>query len=323
MLIAGWVLCTSAFHQSAIPPIFFGRNDSVYLFSQGKESLVVKHATAPAPSPDGKQLAFLREGNLYLWDLAKGTTKRCSELTERATDLPSHDVTPSWDDKSRFVLFSHADRYSVTRRGIDVKPMFGEEKSSRSIWNVYWYWLSKPPTKSGLSLFLGNSTSGSSSFSLASSLAAAFSPDGRRVAFCRNGDLWMASLEPSSIHGGIKEASWDEARVLATGTLEGGTRATNETSMIFRISWSPDGNLLALSSDRYGASGSSEVTILKTDHLSEKGASFSGSDASFIDGDRVVYTKASSRGQDVWVRSLDSGEEKLLISHASNPAVAK
>ncbi len=133
----------------------------------------------------------------------------------------------------------------------------------------------------------------------------------------------MASLEPSSIHGGIKEASWDEARVLASGTLEGGTRATNETSMIFRISWSPDGKLLALSSDRYGASGSSEVTILKTDHLSEKAASFSGSDASFIDGDRVVYTKASSRGQDVWVRSLDSGEEKLLISHASDPAVAK
>ena len=133
----------------------------------------------------------------------------------------------------------------------------------------------------------------------------------------------MASLDSSSIHGGIKEASWDEARVLPSATLEGGTRSANETTAIFRISWSPDGKLLAITTDRYGSAGSPEITILKTEHLSEKGTSVSGSDATFADADRVLYSKSTSRGHDIWMRSLDSGDERLIIAKASEPAAAK
>ena len=131
----------------------------------------------------------------------------------------------------------------------------------------------------------------------------------------------MASLEPGSIHDGIREASWDEARVLPCGTQEGGTRASNETTTIFRISWSSDGKLLALSSDRYGAQGSAEVLIVKVDHPSEKVASFSGSEACFLDGDHILYVKPNRQSQDIWLRDVGSGDEHVLIAHATEPSV--
>jgi len=321
MMFVSLLLCVNSLRQGPSYPVYFVRSDSIYRLSQGKESLVVKHAVSPAISPDQKFLAYIREGNLFVYDVDKQESKRCSSLAEKPSDLPDHDLYPSWDERSKFVIFSHADRYSILRRGEEVASMYGQPKASKSVWNVYWYWLKRGTTKSGLSIFLGNETSGISSFSLPSTLAASFSPDGRKVAFCRNGDLWMASLEPGSIHDGIREASWDEARVLPCGTQEGGTRASNETTSIFRISWSSDGKLLALSSDRYGAQGSAEVLIVKVDHPSEKVASFSGSEACFLDGDHILYVKPNRQSQDIWLRDVGSGDEHVLIAHATEPSV--
>ena len=307
--------------QEPLTPIYFVRNDSIYRFTAGKESIVVKNAVAPSLSPDQKQLAFIRQGNLYTFDLAKATTRKCSNLSEKPDDTPNHDIFPSWDSNSKHIVFSHPDRYSVSRRGENVSAMFGEERSNKTIWNVYWSWLSRPVGHSNLSLFLGNETSGSSTFAVNSSVSATFSPDGRKIAFCRNGDLWMASLDPASVHDGIKEASWDEARILANGILDGGTRAANETNMIFRISWSGDQKLLALSTDRYGAGGSAEVAIIKSDRPSEKVASFAGTDACFLDSTHVLYVKPYSQSQDIWIRDITTQEEKLLIAKGSEPAV--
>ena len=320
-MIVTSLLCTVAVRQGASPTIYFVRNDSIYRSAQGRETLLLKHAVAPALSPNDKRLAFLRDGDLYVYDLETEDTKRCSQLPEKPSDTPEHDTFPSWDASSRFVVFSHPDRYGVVRKGEEIHPMFGTEHSLKTIWNVNWCWTNKKGVKADLSLFLGNETSGPSKFSVQSSLSAAFSPEGRRVAFCRNGDLWLATLEPSAIHDAIREASWDEARILTCGIQEGGTRASNETSAIFRISWSPDGKLLALSSDRYGSEGSPEIQIVRADRPSEKIGTFPGSDACFLDAGHIVYVKPYAQSQDIWVRDLETKDEKILISHASEPAV--
>jgi len=321
-MVVASLLCAFALIQSSSPAIYFVRKDSIYRSFQGTETLVLKHAAGPALSPDGKQLAFLREGDLYLLDLESSESKRCSHLAETPATVPDHDPYPSWDPASKFIIFGHPDKYTVTRRNESADPMFGVEHSSKTIWNVYWCWTKRVGTKGAISLFLGNETSGPSAFSVSSSSAASFSPDGRHVAFCRNGDLWMATLEPSSVHDLIGEASWDEARILACGTQEGGTRASNETSSIYRIAWSPDGKLLALSSDRYGTMGSPQIQIVKSDRPSEKVDTFAGWDACFMDSGKLLYCKPYTHSHDIWLRDLDSKDEKIAIVHGSGPAVA-
>lgn len=320
-MIVTWLLCALNFRQGQNQAIYFVRKDSIYKSAQGRETLIVSHAISPAVSPDEKHLAFIREGDLYLCDPDNPEPWRGSRLGAQEHDLPDHDLYPSWDPTSQYVIFSHADRFGITRRGESVHPMFGSEHAVQTIWNVYWSWPRKGESRPDLSLFLGNETTGTSVFSVVSSFAASFSPNGKKVAFCRNGDLWMATLEATSILDAIREASWDEARVLPIGTQEGGTRPTNETSSIFRISWSPDGKLLALSVDRYSSTGSPQVIIVNADKASEKVASFSGSDACFLDSNHILYVKPYTKSTDIWVRSLDTQDEKVLISHGTDPAV--
>jgi Tol biopolymer transport system component len=316
------LLCAIAVKQISAPTIFFVRKDSIYKSAQGHESLVIKHAVSPAVSYDQKLLAFIREGDLYQYDLAKLELKRCTYMNLELEDVPDKDTYPSWDPTGSYVVFSHPDRYSVIRQGKPVHPMFATEHTMKTVWNVYWCWMTKLDTKTSLSLFLGNETSGTSVFTLASSSSPAFSPDGRRVAFCRNGDLWMATVDPSSIHDLIGEAAWDEARVLTCGTQEGGTRASNETTGIFRIGWSPDGKLLALSTDRYSSTGSPRVIVVRADNPAETVSSFAGSEACFLDSGHVLYVKPYSHTQDIWLRDIASQDEKILIGNGTDPAVA-
>ena len=318
LAFAGWVA------QASLPPIYFVRNDSLYSLVKGLETKLLSHAVAPSPSPNGKQLAFLRDGNLHTYELSAGTVRKLTTFPDKADDDTFRDTFPSWDPSSKYVVFSHLDQYTITHKGPTVEPLYGVETSSKNVWNVYWYWLERvTKLKGNLNLFLGNETSGLSKMSLFSSLAASFSPDGRKVAFCRNGDLWMADVDPSAIHNLAKIASWDEARVLPSAILEGGTRGTTETNAIFRISWSPDGKLLAISSDRYSGSGGADIQIVRADRPTETVVSFPGWDATFVDSDRILYVKPYTDSENIWLYTIESKDEKLLIPHASEPAVGK
>jgi Tol biopolymer transport system component len=314
----GWVT------QSALPPIYFVRKDAVYSWDKGQETKIISDAYSPAVSPNGKVLAFLREGNLHSYDISDGLVRQLTTFPDKAEDDTFRDTFPSWDPSSKYVIFSHLDQYTVTRKGPVVQPLYGSESGTRSVWNVYWYWMDRANRlKGNLNLFLGNETSGLSKLSVVSSLAASFSPDGRKVAFCRNGDLWMADVDPSAIHNLAKIASWDEARVLPSAILEGGTRGTNETNAIFRIAWSPDGKLLAISSDRYTGSGGADIQIVRTDRPSETVVSFPGWDATFLDSNRILYVKPYTESENIWLYTMDSKDEKMLIPNASEPAVGK
>ncbi len=334
-MLASFILAASVV-QSSLPPIFFVRSKAIYRSYQGTETKLLTNASGPSPSPDGKRLAFIRIGNLHSLDLESNLVTKMSAFLSNPEGDALQNTFPSWDPSSKFLIFSHLDQYSVTRREAiskkskkpvrttKIEPLFGSEHSFRSIWNVYWCWADRQSKlKSELNLFLGNETSGLSRFSVVSSLAAAFSPDGKKVAFCRNGDLWMADLDLSSIHNVARIASWDEARVLSSAILEGGTRGTNETNAIFRISWSPDGKLLAISSDRYGASGGADIQVVRADRPSETVTSFPGWDAAFLDSGHLLYEKPYTESQNIWEYSIDSKEEKILIANASQPSVGK
>ena len=311
-------------NQATLPPIYFVRDDSIFRTYQGRESKILTHAVGPSPSPDGKRLAFLRDGNLHTYELSDGTTKKFTSFPDKEEDDSFRDMFPSWDNTSKYVIFSHLDQYTVTRKTPSIEPLFGSIKAVHSIWSTYWCWADNAVRPKGnVSLFLGNETSGLSAMSVVSSLAASFSPDGKKVAFCRNGDLWMADIDPSAIHNVAKIASWDEARVFASAILEGGTRGSNETNSIFRIAWSPDGKFLAISSDRYSGSGGADVQVVRADKPSETVVSFPGWDASFLDANHLLYVKPYTESLNIWEYTIDTKEEKILIAHASEPAAGR
>ena len=131
LAFAGWVA------QASLPPIYFVRNDSLYSLVKGLETKLLSHAVAPSPSPNGKQLAFLRDGNLHTYELSAGTVRKLTTFPDKADDDTFRDTFPSWDPSSKYVVFSHLDQYTITHKWPTVEPLYGVETSSKNVWNVY------------------------------------------------------------------------------------------------------------------------------------------------------------------------------------------
>src|SRR5204863_208744 len=65
------------------------------------DSLTVRFIQWPAASPDGKRLAFVAVGRVWVMDLPSGTPK---PLTESM--LPAFQLTPAWSPDGRSVAFA-------------------------------------------------------------------------------------------------------------------------------------------------------------------------------------------------------------------------
>ena len=61
---------------------------------------------------------------------------------------------------------------------------------------------------------------------------------------------------------------------------------------------------------------------MKADRPTEKLASFPGSEACFLDAGHLLYVKSGGQNQDIWLRDISSGDEKVMIAHATEPAVS-
>jgi TolB protein len=114
----------------------------------------------PAPSPDGKQLAFasnrLGHWDIFLMDLASG------EVTQ-LTDTPEYEGAPSWSPDGSFLAY---EAYRDENLEIVVGP-------------------ANEPTKDAIRL----------TTSPAADHSPTWAPGGRQIAFISNGDVYLADLD--------------------------------------------------------------------------------------------------------------------------------
>jgi Tol biopolymer transport system component len=134
--------------------------------------------------------------------------------------------------------------------------------------------------------------------------SAAFSPDGKRLAYSRGGrvaNVWRAPVLSD------RPATWADAE-----------QVTSEHAFIEFVDVSPDGKLLAISSDRRGnqdlwalASAGGEMTPLTTNPTPDWNPRWSP------DGSEIAFYAFRSGNRDIWVMPSRGGPARQITS---NPA---
>lgn len=140
--------------------------------------------------------------------------------------------------------------------------------------------------------------------------SAAFSPDGTRLAYSRGGrvaNVWRVPILSD------RPATWADAK-----------QVTSEHAYIEFVDVSPDGMLLAVSSDRRGnqdlwllAAAGGEMTPLTTDPTPDWSPRWSP------DGREIAFYAYRTGNRDIWVMPSRGGPARQLTSHPAqdtNPA---
>jgi tricorn protease len=162
-------------------------------------------------SADGKEAAFVVRGDVFV------TTTRSGAATVNLTNHSARDQAPAWSPDGKALLF------------------ISDREGNEDLWLVRSADSAEPRLSRAVRTTLTRLTSDP-----ASELRAAWSPDGKRIAFYRQGDppsLWVV------------DADGKNARRLVSGYVQG-------------AAWSPDGQWIAYSEDRRAETGRFTADIL-------------------------------------------------------------
>jgi TolB protein len=199
----------------------------------------VARGRQPAWSPDGRRIAFVRDGLVFVADRDGGNVRR---LTRREPGLHWPASFPAWSpDGARIAFTGTRDLFTVRVADGRLTPLMEADYS----WLV--------------------------------STQAAYSPDGRTIAFVRAVDAARSAVF-------LMDADGSDVRRLSTPGPRGrlGKTATPE--------WSPDGGTVVFASNRdgnyelyaIGADGSEERRLTTTADADEQGPRFGRSGARLL-----------------------------------------
>jgi Tol biopolymer transport system component len=230
------------------------------------QKIIIEGGQRPAWSPDKSQIAFVRRGNIWL-AMADGSKQH--PVTFQWADSEADrgpgfsDVSISWHPTDGSIAFSHAEAFKTERmRGtagiVPARNEAGGVIVGCSIFNVHPKGLEPGKAAVRYDIF-ANGTS----FSFANHGHPAWSPSGKKLAFTRNGDIWIAEAE--SAPAGEPPSGWEAKRLAAVAVFDEPTnRASRQNLGATRLSWHPDGRRLAYGYDRLQGSGFNEVHLLDT-----------------------------------------------------------
>jgi Tol biopolymer transport system component len=149
----------------------------------------------------------------------------------------------------------------------------------------------------------------------------AWSRSGNKLAFARNGDVWMAEWDDPGDKG---RPGWEVGRLAAVASYDGATnRASHSTAATERLSWSPDEKMLAYALTRMHGSGIADLHVLTLDKrwavkkdqlLDDHGISPCFSP----DGKLIAYAQDLD-GFNIYVISPDGKGKRLIIKDGSQP----
>jgi len=298
------------------------------------QRVLIRNASSPCWSPDRKQIAFARHGNVWVAD-SDGRGAR--QLTSRRQQGPSRpeggrytggrDVTISWDARDDVITFSHWERFSVARLGSrDARVIAG-----CSIYDVPAASRRPQSAKARFDIFDDEAR-----FHPSANDCPAWSRSGQRLAFVRNGDVWIAerSETPGRTAAPGKRVppstwGWDVTRLEAAARYDAPTdRGSRMNLFVTHLSWSPDGKSIAYGRRRLDGSGVWEVFVRK---VRQRGGSFlpdsasklaDGQDPCFSpDGKWIAYHGEGEGGlADIIALPLAGGQARRIVANGSQPA---
>jgi Tol biopolymer transport system component len=306
----------------------------------GEARLLVKDGEAPAWSPDRKRIAFVRKGNVWrvgadgrgLRQLTFGWTGReVSELESELAIIDDQAVDISWDPRASMITFSHWERARLARPG-EAKA---ETIACCAIFDV--------PTDAGKQrpglVRRFDVRDEAAGFLFSYHGHPAWSQSGKRLAFVRNGDIWVAERHldetgrPTSLLGeSYRTGVWavDTTRLAAVARYDAPTyRGSRENEGVVHLSWSPDEKHLAYEIRRLGGSGFDEIHVVDVtrdqyqDLVARRDRRLveDGSHPSFSpDGRYLAYERWDDGSQGIWAISIDGKTKRQLVRDGEQPA---
>ncbi len=226
-------------------PVYDPKRQTVDIYAfelaSGKRELVIKQASQPAISPDGKRLAYRSwdraQRGILVREVADGHTWVWVNFAEAAR--------PSWSPDSQNIVFpsqQEPDRlwrvYRTLGQEFDrVRRHGGDIMGRVPVWLadsriVYW---ECPLNKCGLYVMHSDGTQPTQLTTNEHDTGPAPSPDGSQIAFLSD-----------------RDGNWE---IYVIGTQAAGQepkRLTNNKARDGLVTWSPDGRWLAFASDRNG-----------------------------------------------------------------------
>jgi Tol biopolymer transport system component len=230
------------------------------------QKIIIENGQRPAWSPDKSLIAFVRRGDVWL-AMADGSNQL--PLTSQWADPAANrepgfsDVSISWHPRDGSITFSHAEVFKAERVHETAGIVPARNATSGVIVGSSIFDMRPSGMEPGKAVVRYDIFSNGTSFSFANHGHPAWSPSGKKLAFTRNGDIWIAEAESSS--AGEPPSGWEAKRLAAVAVLDEPTnRASRQNLGATRLSWHPDGRRLIYGYDRLQGSGFNEVHLLDT-----------------------------------------------------------
>jgi Tol biopolymer transport system component len=292
------------------------------------QKLIIENGQTPSWSPDKSQIAFVRQNNIWV---AKADGSKQRPITSQWKKYDpnrkswSSNVSISWHPKNGSLTFSHPEGFKAER--VDgTAGIVPTRNAARGIIvgsSIFDVRLSG--TEPGKAIVRYDLFEGGTSFFFADHAHPAWSPSGKKLAFTRNGDIWIAEMENGS--EGEPPSGWEVKRLAAVASYDEPTnRGSRNNHGATRLSWHPDGRHLAYGYDRLQGSGFNEVHLLDTESGKDSIIIEDALDPCFSpDGRFIVYwtygdEQCGMRGICICAVTLDGKKRQKLVTNGRDPS---
>jgi Tol biopolymer transport system component len=230
------------------------------------QKLIVENGQNPSWFHDKSAIAFVRDNTIWV-AMADGSKQRPvtsgwkGHDSDLSTSFPGVEI--SCHPKNDLLTFSHPEVFQAERvdKTEGVVPRQNSDKgviAGSSLFEVR-----LDAAVPGKAVVRYDLFKGGTSFFFPDNAHPAWSPTGDRLAFTRNGDIWIAEMEKDSEGG--PPVGWDVKRLAAVATYDEPTnRGSRSNFGATRLSWHPNGRLLAYGYERLQGSGFNEIHLLDT-----------------------------------------------------------
>jgi Tol biopolymer transport system component len=294
------------------------------------QRLIIENGRTPSWSPDKSQIAFVRHNNIWV---AKADGSKQRPITSQRKEYERNrepwfsdlGISISWHPRDGSLTFSHKEAFKVER----VDGMGGivpTRKAARgvivgsSIFDIGLSGIEPGRATVRYDLFEGGT-----SFFFVDHSHPAWSPSGKKLAFTRNGDIWVAEAKNGS--EGEPPSGWEVKRLAAVASYDEPThRGSRNNRGATRLSWHPNERYLAYGYNRLQGSGINEVHLLDTESGMGSTIVKDALDPYFSpDGRFVVYwtygdEQCGTGGICICAVTSDGKNRQKLVANGKNPA---
>jgi dipeptidyl aminopeptidase/acylaminoacyl peptidase len=309
----------------------FVRGDDIWV-SNGDgtdQKLIIEKGQSPSWSPDRSRIAFVRDNNIWVAS-ADGTKQRPVTSQWKKHDphrepwFSDAGINISWRPTDGSLTFSHPEIFKVERvdGAAGIVPTENAARGlvvGRSIFDVR-----LNGTAPGKAIVRYDIFEDGTSFFLADHAYPAWAPSGKKLAFTRNGDIWIAEVKGNP--GGDPPIGWEVKRLAAVASYDEPTyRASRANLGATRLSWRRNGRHLAYGYDRLQGSGFNEIHLLDTKNGKDTIIAKDALEPCFSpDGRYIVYwTYAEDlcgKGICIGAVTLDGKNRQKLVPNGKDPA---